>query len=57
MLVALEPSVEDALDRFDAVLGDPAITVIFDEAELAANARAGTRRAGSGIWPPSSSAR
>ena len=36
VLVALEPQVEDALDRFDAVLGDPAITVIFDEAELAA---------------------
>ena len=36
ILVALEPSVEDALERFDAVLGDPAITVIFDEAELAA---------------------
>ena len=36
VLVALEPQVEDALDRFDAVLGDPAITVIFDEAQLAA---------------------
>ncbi|HVR80765.1 MAG TPA: chemotaxis protein CheB [Luteimonas sp.] len=36
ILIALEPSIEDALDRFDAVLGDPAITVIFDEAELAA---------------------
>lgn len=36
VLVALEPQVEDALDRFDAVLGDPSITVIFDEAELAA---------------------
>ncbi|MCA1714395.1 MAG: chemotaxis protein [Gammaproteobacteria bacterium] len=36
VLVALEPSVEDALQRFDAVLTDPAITVIFDEAELAA---------------------
>ena len=36
ILVALEPSVEDALDRFDAVLADPAIMVIFDEAELAA---------------------
>lgn len=36
ILIALEPSVEDALDRFDAVLGDPSITVIFDEAELAA---------------------
>jgi chemosensory pili system protein ChpB (putative protein-glutamate methylesterase) len=36
VLVALEPQVEEALDRFDAVLGDPAVTVIFDEAELAA---------------------
>ena len=36
VLVALDPAVEDALDRFDAVLGDPAVAVIFDEAELAA---------------------
>jgi chemosensory pili system protein ChpB (putative protein-glutamate methylesterase) len=35
-LVALEPSVEDALERYDGLLDDPAITVIFDEAELAA---------------------
>jgi chemosensory pili system protein ChpB (putative protein-glutamate methylesterase) len=40
VLVALEPAVEDALERFDAVLTDPDITVIFDEAELAAQ-RAG----------------
>ena len=36
VLVALDPAVEDALDRFDSVFGDPAIAVIFDEAELAA---------------------
>lgn len=36
VLVALDPTVEGLLERFDAVLGDPAITVIFDEAELAA---------------------
>jgi chemosensory pili system protein ChpB (putative protein-glutamate methylesterase) len=36
VLVALEPSVEDALARFDAMLSDPAMIVIFDEAELAA---------------------
>lgn len=36
VLVALEPMVEDALDRYDALLSDPGITVIFDEAELAA---------------------
>lgn len=36
VLVALEPSVEEALDRYEAVLADPAVTVIFDEAELAA---------------------
>jgi chemosensory pili system protein ChpB (putative protein-glutamate methylesterase) len=36
ILVALEPSIEDALERFDGLLDDPAITVIFDEADLAA---------------------
>jgi chemosensory pili system protein ChpB (putative protein-glutamate methylesterase) len=36
ILVALEPSVEDALERFDGLLDDPSITVIFDEADLAA---------------------
>ncbi|TKR34101.1 chemotaxis protein [Luteimonas gilva] len=36
VLVALDPTVEGQLERFDAVLGDPSITVIFDEAELAA---------------------
>ena len=36
ILVALEPSIEDALERFDVLLDDPAITVIFDEADLAA---------------------
>lgn len=36
ILIALEPAVEHALDRFDALLSDPAMTVIFDEAELAA---------------------
>lgn len=36
ILIALEPAVEDALDHYDALLADPAITIIFDEAELAA---------------------
>ncbi len=36
VLVALDPAIEAHLERFDAVLGDPSITVIFDEAELAA---------------------
>ena len=36
LLIALEPAVEEALDRFDALLADPDVTVIFDEAELAA---------------------
>ena len=36
LLIALEPAVEEALDRFDALLADPTVTVIFDEAELAA---------------------
>jgi chemosensory pili system protein ChpB (putative protein-glutamate methylesterase) len=36
VLVALEPAIEDALERYDALLSNPGITVIFDEAELAA---------------------
>lgn len=40
VLVALEPSIEPALDQLDGLLSDPALTVIFDEAELAAH-RAG----------------
>jgi chemosensory pili system protein ChpB (putative protein-glutamate methylesterase) len=36
VLVALEPAVEDALERFDALLSDPSVTVVFEEAELAA---------------------
>lgn len=37
VLVALDAAVEDALERHDALLSDPGITVIFDEAELAAH--------------------
>ncbi len=40
VLVALEPGIEQAIDRLDAVLSSPALTVIFDEADLAAH-RAG----------------
>lgn len=40
VLVALEPSIEHALDKLDGLLVDPALTVIYDEADLAA------RRAG-----------
>ncbi|MGX5730626.1 chemotaxis protein CheB [Pseudoxanthomonas beigongshangi] len=36
VLVALEPAIEDSLARFDTLLDDPAIAVIFEEAELAA---------------------
>lgn len=36
VLVALDPAVEDALDQFEAVLADPAVAVIYDEADLAA---------------------
>jgi len=36
VLVALEPAIEDSLERFDGVLHDPSVSVIFDEAELAA---------------------
>src|SRR3546814_10743712 len=41
VLVALEPADEDALERFDALLSSPDITVIFDEAELAAQRQGG----------------
>jgi chemosensory pili system protein ChpB (putative protein-glutamate methylesterase) len=40
VLVALEPGVEHAVDELDPVLSSPGLTVIFDEAELAAK-RAG----------------
>jgi chemosensory pili system protein ChpB (putative protein-glutamate methylesterase) len=36
VLVALESAIEDSLSRFDPVLHDPSVMVIFDEAELAA---------------------
>ncbi len=36
VLVALESAIEDSLSRFDHVLHDPSVAVIFDEAELAA---------------------
>jgi len=36
VLVALEPAIEDALEALDSVLQQPGLTVIFDEAELAA---------------------
>ncbi|WP_422505071.1 chemotaxis protein CheB [Stenotrophomonas sp. GZD-301] len=36
VLIALEPAIEDALERLDPVLASPALTLIFDEAELAA---------------------
>ena len=36
VLVALEPAIEDALERFDRLLSDPAVLVMFDEAEVAA---------------------
>ena len=35
VVVALEPALEDALDGFQPLLADPAITVVFEEAELA----------------------
>lgn len=40
VLVALEPGIEPAVDRLDSVLSSPSLTVIFDEADLAAH-RAG----------------
>jgi len=36
VLVALEPAIEEALERLDPVLASPELTLIFDEAELAA---------------------
>lgn len=36
VLVALEPAIEEGLEKLDAVLVDPSVAVIFDEAELAA---------------------
>lgn len=36
VLVVLDPAVEAALEKFDAVLADPALLVLFDEAEVAA---------------------
>lgn len=36
VLVALEPAIEDALERYDALLSDPAVLVMFDEADVAA---------------------
>jgi chemosensory pili system protein ChpB (putative protein-glutamate methylesterase) len=36
VLVALEPAIEDALERLEPVLASPELTLIFDEAELAA---------------------
>lgn len=35
VLVALDPLTEDVLERFDAILGDTSIDVIYEEADLA----------------------
>lgn len=40
VLVALEPSIEPMLDKLEGLLADPALTVIYDEADVAAH-RAG----------------
>lgn len=53
VLVALEPAIEDSLERFDGVLHDPAVSVIFDEAELAARREAGKPSDGRATWRPS----
>lgn len=36
LLVILDAQVEQALDKFDAVLGDPALEILFDDADVAA---------------------
>lgn len=37
IVVALDAATEDAIERFDPVLGDPAVEVIYEEAALAAS--------------------
>ncbi len=37
VLVALEPSIEPMLDKLEGLLSDPALTVIYDEADVAAH--------------------
>lgn len=34
VLVSLEPAIEDALDRFDALLAKPGVEVMYDDAEV-----------------------
>ena len=34
VLVSLEPAIEDALDRFDDLLGQPDVQVLYDDAEV-----------------------
>ncbi|RZA18343.1 MAG: hypothetical protein EOP93_11440 [Lysobacteraceae bacterium] len=36
LLVVLDAAVEQALERFDAVLGDPNLEILFDDADIAA---------------------
>ena len=36
LMIVLDPVSENALDRFDSMLGDPAIEVMFEEADVAA---------------------
>ncbi|HQW59791.1 chemotaxis protein CheB [Thermomonas sp.] len=36
VLVILDPAVEQALHKFDAVLGDPALDIMFEDADVAA---------------------
>ena len=36
VLVALEPAIEDSLERYDTLLSDPGVLVMFDEADVAA---------------------
>lgn len=36
VLVLLEPAIEDALDRYEPLLSNPDVLVLFDEAEIAA---------------------
>jgi len=54
VVIALEAAIEDALERLEAVLSAPGLTLVFDEAELAARrdgweAQRWVRQA---AWPP-----
>ena len=36
VMVVLDPAVEQALDKFDGLLGDPSLDIMFEDADVAA---------------------